>query len=148
MSANEIKIGDRVKVKEYYDLPEEFQSRGFARLCGEIGTVEDKFYSEGQKCHLYSIQFDNYATSKKLWKAEMLESVDEDVSYAYEFDYLDNVVVARLYELREDSKTEIARGHGHIIHEGVMGIAQAASYALRKIFYQIEAKEGNADDDC
>ncbi len=146
MSANEIKIGDRVKVKEYYDIPEDLQSRGLAKMCGEIGTVEDKFYSEGQKCHLYSIQFDNYATSKKLWKVEMLESVDEDVSYTYEFDYLDNVVVARLYELREDSKTEIARGHGHIIHEGVMGIAQAASYALRKIFYQIEAKEGDEDD--
>lgn len=147
MNVNEFKIGDRVRVKEYYDIPEEHQSRGFARFCGEVGTIEDKFYSEGQKCHVYSIQFDNFATSKKLWKAEMLEVVDEAVSYEYEFDYLDNVVVARLYEVREDSKTEIARGHGHIIHEGVVGIAQAASYALRKIFYQVEAKEGDGDED-
>lgn len=146
-NVNEFKIGDRVRVKEYYDIPEEHQSRGFARFCGEVGTIEDKFYSEGQKCYVYSIQFDNFATSKKLWKAEMLEVVDEAVSYEYEFDYLDNVVVARLYELREDSKTEIARGHGHIIHEGVVGIAQAASYALRKIFYQINAKEGDEDDE-
>ena len=147
MNVNEFKIGDRVKVKEYYDIPEELQSRGFARFCGEVGTISDKFYSEGQKCHVYSIEFDNYATSKKLWKAEMLELIDEEVSYTYEFEYLDNVVVARLFELREDSKTEIARGHGHIIHEGVLGIAQAASYALRKIFYQIEAKEGDEDDE-
>ena len=147
MNANEFKIGDRVKVKEYYDIPEELQTKGIARFGGEVGTISDKFYSEGQKCHVYSIEFDNYATSKKLWKAEMLELVDEEVSYTYEFEYLDNVVVARLFELREDSKTEIARGHGHIIHEGVLGIAQAASYALRKIFYQVEAKEGDDDED-
>lgn len=146
-NANEIKIGDRVRVKEYYDIPEELQSRGFARFCGEVGTISDKFYSEAQQCYVYSIQFDNFASSKKLWKAEMLESCDEDVSYTYEFDYLENVVVAKLYELRETSKTEIARGHGHIIHEGVLGIAQAASYALRKIFYKIEAEEGGDDDE-
>ena len=146
-NVNEFKIGDRVKVKEYCDIPKEHQSKGFARFCGEVGTISDKFYSEGQKCYVYSIQLDNFATSKKLWRAEMLEAHNEDISYDYEFDYLDNVVVARLFELREDSKTEIARGHGHIIHEGVAGIAQAASYALRKIFYQIEAKEGNDDDE-
>lgn len=146
-NVNDFKIGDRVRVKEYYDIPEEYQSRGLARFCGEVGTISDKFYSEGQKCYVYSIQFDNFVSSKKLWKAEMLELCEEDISYAYEFDYLDNVVVAKLYELRDDSKTEIARGHGHIIHEGVLGIAQAASYALRKIFYQIEAKEGDDDDE-
>lgn len=141
MSVNELKIGDRVRVKEYCDIPESLQSRGFARLCGEVGTISDKFYSEGQKCYVYSIEFDNFATSRKLWKAELLDMYDEGVSYDYEFEYLDNVVVAILYEFREESKTEIARGHGHIIHEGAVGIAQAASYALKRIYYKLADME-------
>ena len=147
MKAVEFAIKDRVRVKDYNDIPEEHQSRGFARLCGQVGTIADKFYSEGQKCYVYSIEFDNFVSSKKLWKAEVLELCNEDVSYTYEFDYLDNVVVARLYELREDSKTEIARGHGHIIHEGVLGIAQAASYALRRIYLKIGDVGGGYDDE-
>ena len=53
--------------------------------------------------------------------------------YTYDFEFLDNLVIARLYEVVEDKKWEIARGHGHIIHEGLVGIAQASSYALKKI---------------
>lgn len=32
-----------------------------------------------------------------------------------------------------DEKTEIGRGHGHIIHSGAFGVAQAAAYALKRI---------------
>lgn len=138
---SEFSIGTRVRVKDYQDIPQELQSKGFARMCGEIGTVEDVYYSEAKKCNLYVIQFDNYVNSTKMWKAELLEEVNEDVSYDYEFDYCDNVVIAILYEYREDSKTEIARGHGHIIHEGALGIAQAASYALKRIYYKMADME-------
>lgn len=142
MKITEFNIGDRVRVKDYYDIPKEHQSRGFAKLCGEVGEITDKLYSEGSRGYVYSIQFDNYAQkSTKMWISELLELVKEDVSYAYEFDYLDNLVVARLFELREDSKQEIARGHGHIIHEGVLGVAQAASYAMKKIYLKISGQE-------
>ena len=138
---SEFRIGDRVRVRDYNDIPTELQSKGIARMCGEIGTIEDVFYSEGKKCNLYVIQFDNYTTSTKMWRAELLEEVNEDVSYGYEFDFCDNVVIAILYEYKEDSKTEIMRGHGHIIHEGAIGIAQAASYALKKIYYKMADME-------
>lgn len=61
-------------------------------------------------------------------------------AYHYEFEFLDDVVVAVLYEDWEIIKKEVARGHGHIIHEGVEGIAQAASYALKRIYYKISDK--------
>lgn len=132
----EFKIGDRVKVKEYADIPEDYRTQGVARLSGEIGVVTDKLYSEGNNGFLYTIKLDNYdKPSKKLWSEECLDKyVETSVEYKFEFEYLDNVVVAIFYELGEDSKTEIARGHGHIIHEGSLGIAQAASYALKKMF--------------
>ena len=60
------------------------------------------------------------------------------VTYRHEFDYLDNVVVCRFYEVQGKVETEIMRGHGHIIHEGAMGIAQASAYALKKIWQKME----------
>ena len=138
---SELGISSRVRVRDYQDIPESLQSKGVARMCGEIGTIADVFYSEANKCNLYVIQFDNFVNSTKLWRSELLEEVNEDVSYGYEFDICDNVVIAILYEYKEDSKTEIMRGHGHIIHEGAIGIAQASSYALKKIYYKLSEME-------
>lgn len=129
-------IGDRVIVKAYEDIPTESRTKGMARLCGKIGVITDKLYSECFDGFVYKIHFDDFETpSKKLWSDEcfMRYSVPT-ATYHYEFDYLDNVVVAKFYEVKGDTKTEIERGHGHIIHEGARGVAQASAYALKKIF--------------
>ena len=129
-------IGDIVRVKDYNDIPADDRNVGLARLCGEIGEIVDKLYSKALDRYVYTIKFDNFdATSKKLWIGTQIETyVEDEVTYDYEFEYIDNVVVAVLYEIRGDEKTEISRGHGHIIHEGAIGIAQASSYALKKIY--------------
>ncbi len=57
--------------------------------------------------------------------------------YWHEITYLENVVLVVLYEATEAGPVELARAHGHIIHEGADGIAQAASYAMRLIWYKI-----------
>ena len=135
----EFYIGDRVKVKEYVDIPEQYRTQAVARLCGNVGTVTDRLWSEGNNGYVYRVHLDGYARpSNKMWSQEHLDKyVEPSVEYKYEFDVADNVVVAILYEMTEDSKTEIARGHGHIIHEGALGIAQASSYALKKIYYKL-----------
>lgn len=138
---SEFTIGERVRIRDYNDIPEEHRTQGISKMCGEVGTIEDVFYSEGKKCNLYVIQFDNFTKSLKMWRAELLEQINESVSYEYKFEYLDNVVVARLYEVTEDSKTEIGIGHGHIFHEGAVGIAQAASYALKRLYYKLADME-------
>ena len=132
----EFNIGDRVRVKKYEDLPEQMRSRGFARLCGCDGEIVDKLWSGAKGCTIYRILFDGSDRPSSidfLTKSVDLISELDKKTYFYEFDYLDNVVVARFYEVEDDQKVEIARGHGHIIHEGAKGIAQAASYALKKI---------------
>lgn len=135
-------IGDRVRVRNYDDIPEGYKSSGTGRMCGEVGTIEDVFSSSAMQCDLYGIQFDNYdIPSKKLWRAEQLEAVDETVTYDFEFEILENLVVARLYEIKEDTKTEIGKGHGHIFHDGAVGIAQASSYALKRLYYKMAGME-------
>lgn len=138
---SELSIGSRVRVKNYDDIPESFKTRGLGRMCGEIGTIEDILYSKADGCNLYAIQFDNFTTSTKLWRAEQLELVDESVTYTCEIEILDNLVVARLYEVTGDTKTEIEKGHGHIFHDGAVGVAQAASYAMKRLYHKLAGME-------
>lgn len=129
-------IGDIVRVKDYNEMSPDDRNVGIARLCGEVGEIVDKLYSKALDRYVYTIKFDNYdATSKKLWISTQIEHwMGDEVTYLHEFEYLDNVVVAIFYEVKGDEKTEIGRGHGHILHDGAMGIAQASSYALKKLY--------------
>lgn len=81
----------------------------------------------------------------RTFPADALDPVEEKPprKYTHEITYLDDVVLAVFYEVDENgNKTEIARGHGHIIHEGALGIAQAAGYALKRIRDEVEEAEG------
>lgn len=87
---------------------------------------------------LYIVHLDGYAVaSKHLWSADCLKK-EASTEYKWDFEVCDNVVVGIMYEVKGDSKTEIVRGHGHIIHEGALGIAQAASYALKKAYEKLD----------
>ena len=135
----EFKIGDRVKVISYEKLPEKIKSKGLARLAGRESEIVDVMYSNAKDCNVYKIHFDGFdRASNAVFPEGSFGLASEAPTYTYEFEYLENLVVARLYELREDSKTEIAKGHGHIFHDGVLGISQAASYALKKIYLALE----------
>ena len=133
----EFRIGDRIRIKAYEDLSEELQNRGRARMTKQAGTIEDRMFSESTGKYLYKINFDNFEKSIKLWTEDYLEPLDENVTYTYEIEHLDNVIVARMYEVKDDIKTQIAIGHGHIMHEGVLGVAQAASFALKRIYMNL-----------
>lgn len=97
------------------------------------GTIIDRFHSElsNHEC-IYIFSHDNDDEEEMVYEDE-IDLIDE-VSYQHEFEYLDNLVIAKFYEIRGTNKTEIARGHGHIIHEGALGVAQASSYALKKVY--------------
>ena len=110
-------------------------------MCGKDGEVVDKLWSVAKDCTVYKVHFDGCSKPSSvdfIEEALILNPVSRMTkSYHYEFEYLDNLVVAVLYEDWDVIKKEVARGHGHIIHEGVEGIAQAASYALKRIYQKI-----------
>jgi hypothetical protein len=138
----EFNIGDRVRVRRYEDLPKSL-GRGCAKLCGKDGEIIDKLWSGAKGCTVYKIHLDGCDKPSSIdFPSNAIDLVSEldKKSYSYEFEFLDKVVVARFYELGDDYKTEIAKGHGHIIHEGEVGIAQAASYALKKILHTLTEK--------
>lgn len=128
----EFNIGDRVVVKEFEDIPSEGRTRAVAKFSGLVGTVKDKLFSTASNDYIYVVHFDEYEKeSNKMWRADHLTAyVEPKKEYNLILDYADNVVVVII---TEDGK-EVGRGHGHIIHEGSIGIVQAASYALKKIY--------------
>lgn len=121
-------IGDRVRVKKYAETKE--------------GVVVDKLYSEAHDKFIYRLHLEGCdKPSAAQYDADSLELVaNEPVTYHHEFEYLDNIVIAIFYEIRGDKKIEVGRGHGHIIHEGAFGVAQASSYALRRIWQKMEGE--------
>ena len=151
-------IGDRVRVKDYTEITDAKKAKsikdkpylwnqGKARLSGEEGVIVDKLYSEAYSRFVYRVHLDGYEkASNAQFDEDSLELIEaEPITYCHEFEYLDNMVVARFYEVKGDQKTEIMRGHGNIIHEGALGIAQASAYALKKIWNKLEEAEGHVE---
>lgn len=137
-------IGDRVRIKDYADLPTECQNTGFAKNCGKEGEIVDMIWSRAKQVGLYRITFDDCLYPSKTDYPEGsfdLIPPEEEATYGFEFDNADNVVIAIFYEYKGEEKTELARGHGHIIHDGAIGIAQATSYATKRCYDKVSGND-------
>ncbi len=140
----EFNIGDRVRIRGREDLPEPMKTKAISRITGMDGVIIDKMWSNARGCDIYKIHLDEYAVPSKVDFLEGsfdLISELEQATYTFEFENAENLVIARMYEVKGDHKKMIARGHGHIFHDGALGIAQAASYALKKLYQKLEEDE-------
>lgn len=120
MSEAKFKIGDRVETNWI-----------------GIGKVTDVMYSAHKKAYTYEVT--NEENASQLFAEEELEPAVEkkDYSMTINIDIAQNVVIATLYEETEDTKSVLAKGHAHLIHEGELGIAQAASYACKRLYQSL-----------
>lgn len=132
-------IGQLVKIKKFNALPMECQTLKFKGLAGFEAEIIDRLYSEAKQSYAYTLRLTGAKTVPVMtFPEEALDLVVEDpAEYRHEIEYLDGVVVAVFYEIKNGKKKEIARGHGHIIHAGALGIAQATSYAMRRCYDQL-----------
>ena len=98
------------------------------------GVITDGFVTSLGKM-VYEVELES---GEKIY-CEEREILDrQESAFRIEVDYADNVVIVRLLDANDN---EVARGHGHIIHEGALGIAQAVSYASRRILYALDDKQ-------
>ena len=98
-----------------------------------IGKVTDVMYSYSKDGYTYEVT--NEEGAVQLFAEEELEPVSKKgYSMDIKIDIASNVVIATLYEETDDAKSPLAKGHGHMIHEGATGVAQAASYACKKLY--------------
>ena len=116
-------IGDRVKL-----LPN-----------GDFGIISDIMFSSKHKCNIYRIDHEaGYPYGN--FVADNLEAapIEKEYSVDIKIDIAQNVVIATLYEdCGDNNRKFMRRGHGHIIHDGAIGVAQAASYACRRLYESV-----------
>lgn len=118
------------------------------KVGSNTGKIIDRFFSEKNGSTHYYIEFDN--GDREFCMEDVVLPIQEFNAddCAFSVDIAGNVVVL---VLRDGSGKEIARGHGHLIHEGILGLAQAMSYAAKRLFYNaggalITKKNGGNDN--
>lgn len=111
-----------------------------------VGTVTDKMYSEKSELYYYCVTLDG----KDEEENDLF--VDDDLTpwveaqYVTETEVCGNVVVGVVYKVDAYGKKEfVARGHGHIMHDGEKGIMQAISYEYLKAYQSTYGNESKGE---
>ena len=98
---------------------------------GKSGKVIDKMYSEAYGQYFFEVEYEG---TSALYQENELSPANEQAKYHFTIEVHEGAVIAVLYETIGDTTREIERNHGHVMHQGALGVAQAASYALKKIY--------------
>lgn len=92
--------------------------------------VMDCLYSTRADEWLYELRSDGEDIGT--YAEHNLELAPVKKEYRIEMEVCDSVVICKLID--GTNGEEISRGHGHVIHLGDIGVAQAASYAARQMY--------------
>lgn len=117
-------IGDKVIVK-------------LGKGRSEHGTVYEVLNGRATDICLYGVTLES---KEQVWvKPENIAPVHIEQVFSFEVDIPseNNIVIVKMLA----DGNEIARGHGHLIHAGAEGIAQAMSYACKSIWNDIKSGE-------
>lgn len=125
MSEAKFKIGDRVK---------------FGGFTHTEGVVTDAFVSQVNGWR-YELVADNNMTF--FAHEDELTMVANHIQYSFEVSIEDNVVVVEMNATQGLKTWCHARGHGHVLHDGAVGVAQAVSYAAKRMFEALDTKQEN-----
>ena len=115
---------------------------------GVKAEIIDKMYSEKKSAFYYGIKYDDMCSDDEdivYHESDLYPYEEERKDYSVDIAIDEGVVVCNIYEVIGSSKQHAARGHAHILHNGVVGIAQAVSYAARRAFMSINNNSINIE---
>lgn len=121
------KIGDRVKVP----------SKSL-----RIGIVSDIWNSVKSKTILYAVDMED--GTRGMYAQNQLEAAPLPIDYSFNAVISGNVAIVTMMAKQGEKEWVVARGHAHILHDGEVGMAQAVSFASRRMF---EALDTNKNPD-
>lgn len=125
--STKFQIGDRVKIPSKAET---------------IGVVTDIWSSLAQDRTMYEVTCEGNG-NKGLYAENQLEPAPIPTEYSFEA-YIDGNVAVAIMNAKQGEKTWVyARGHAHIIHDGEVGMAQAISFATRRMFESLDSKQEN-----
>ena len=118
-------IGDRVKIPSKSET---------------IGIVTDIWSSMAQYRTMYEVAYESNGT-KGLYAEDQLELAPIPSEYSFETKIDGNVAVVAMIAKQGEESWVYARGHAHILHNGEVGLAQAISYAAKRMFESLDSKQ-------
>ena len=124
--STKFQIGDRVKIPS---------------KANKICTVTDIWHSLAKASVMYAVEDDSGVCG--LYAEAHLEPAPIPIEYSWEAHIDGNVAVATMIATQGDKTWIYARGHAHIIHDGEVGMAQAISFAARRMFESLDSKQEN-----
>lgn len=102
-----------------------------------IGKVTDVLYSASKDAYTYQVTNEEDEVDELFSEDDLKVAPDTEYSMDIKIDIAKNVLIATLYEVKGEKINPICKGHGHLIHQGAVGIAQAASYACNRLWKTI-----------
>ena len=101
------------------------------------GKVTDVLYSASKDAYTYQVTNEEDEVDELFSEDDLKVAPDTEYSMDIKIDIAKNVLIATLYEVKGEQMRPICKGHGHLIHQGSVGIAQAASYACNRLWKTI-----------
>lgn len=124
--STKFQLGDRVKIPS-------------KSLC--IGIVSDIWHSLAQDKVMYAVDIEG--GNRGLYLENQLEPAPLPIEYTFNATIEDNVAVVCMIAHQGEKTWVHARGHAHILHDGEVGMAQAVSYASKRMFESLDTKNEN-----
>jgi len=124
-TTTKFKIGDRVKIPAKAET---------------IGIVTDIWASMAQSRTMYEVAYESNGT-KGLYAENQLEIAPIPAEYTFETKIDGNVAVVAMIATQGEKTWCYARGHAHILHDGEVGMAQAVSFAAKRMFESLDSKQ-------
>lgn len=81
--------------------------------------------------------------SRGLYAEDQLEPAPLPIEYSFTSTCENNVAVVCMMAKQGEKTWVYARGHAHILHDGEVGMAQAISYAAKRMFESLDTKSEN-----
>lgn len=105
--------------------------------------ITDRMYSEKSDKYFYSIRYKgrNEEQDDLYNDNEIQPYVEEKVEYELKMEISEGVVIFSAIEIKGDKRTLVSRGHGHMLRHDLIGVLQAASWAARKAFTELNGGE-------
>jgi hypothetical protein len=108
----------------------------------KIGIVADIWQSFASQVRMYTVRDEGDGHCAMFSEAQ-LEPAPLPIEFRFEAHIDGNVAVATMTAIQGEKEWVYARGHAHIIHDGPVGLAQAISYASRRMFEALDKKQTN-----
>ena len=127
----EVSVGTKFQIGDRVIIPSK---------ANKVGIVSDIWASMAKATVMYAVEneSDGYCG---MYSEHQLKLEPLPIDYTFEAHIDGNVAVATMIATQGDKTWIYARGHAHIIHDGAIGLAQAVSYASRRMFEALDRKQ-------